>query len=201
MLIGLTGSIGSGKTQVANLMRDLGARVIDADIISRELTLPGHEGWKQIREQFGDDVLDSGNRLDRKKMAERVFNDPSAKKRLEAILHPLVFQEEKKLYEKLIASDPSSLVVIDAALLIESGNHVNMDQVVLVHSPKELAIQRVMARNGWPREKVIERLNSQMPFEEKSKFADFIIHNDGTLEELQSNTLATFRSIAKLAKQ
>ncbi|PIR00950.1 MAG: dephospho-CoA kinase [Nitrospinae bacterium CG11_big_fil_rev_8_21_14_0_20_45_15] len=200
MLIGLTGGIGSGKSLAASLFRDLGARVIDADILCRELVLPNRPAWKEIVEKFGSDILQDDERLDRKKISSLIFSDPAKKLTLESILHPKVFEEERRRYQRVLEGDPDAVVIVDAAMLIESGNHKNMDKVIVVRSRMEDQVERVVKRNGWSREQVIERLNSQMSVEEKLLHVDFIIENDGDLANLRDNVSKVFKDLTGKAK-
>jgi len=195
VLAGLTGGIGSGKTLAASIFRDLGARIIDADVLCRELVLPKKPAWKDIVEKFGPEILQEDTRLDRKKISSLVFSDPKKKQLLEGILHPRVFEEEQLRYRRILAGDPKAIVIVDAAMLIESGNYKEMDKVIVLKCSEELQIKRAMQRSGLSREKVIERLNSQMSLEEKLTHADFIIENEGNLPELQNNVKAVFQSL------
>jgi len=200
VLIGLTGGIGSGKSFAASLFRDLGARVIDADILCRELVLPNRPAWKEIVEKFGSDILQEDQRLDRKKLSALIFSDPSKKQMLEAILHPMVFEEERRRYQRILEGDAGAVVIVDAAMLIESGNHKNMDKVIVIRSGLEDQIERVVKRNGWSREQVIERMNSQMSVDEKLLHADFVIENDGDLENLRNNVSTIYKALSETAK-
>lgn len=191
----MTGGIGSGKTLAASIFRDLGARIIDADVLCRELVLPKKPAWKDIVEKFGPEILQEDTRLDRKKISSLVFSDPKKKQLLEGILHPRVFEEEQLRYRRILAGDPKAIVIVDAAMLIESGNYKEMDKVIVLKCSEELQIKRAMQRSGLSREKVIERLNSQMSLEEKLTHADFIIENEGNLPELQNNVKAVFQSL------
>ncbi len=167
--------------------------MIDADILCRELVLPKRPAWNEIVAHFGSEILQDDERLDRIKMAALVFSDPAKKQILEEILHPKVFEEERRIYQRIIDGDPNAVVIVDAAMLIESGNYKNMDKVIVVRCRAEDQIERVMKRNGWSREKVIERLNSQMSAEEKISYADFIIENDVDLSVLRENVCKVFK--------
>ena len=186
LLVGLTGGMGSGKSLAASYFRELGAQMIDADRISRELVAPEKPAWKEIIEEFGSSVLNSDQTLNRKQVAAIVFNDESKRKKLEDIIHPRVIVEERRLYERYRQENSRVLAVIDAALLIESGNYKNVDAVIVVQCGREEQIRRVMERDGTVRSEVENRLNSQMSLEEKVGFGDYILRNDGTRESLKS---------------
>ncbi len=195
LLVGLTGGMGSGKSLAASYFKALGAQMIDADRISRELVAPGKPAWKEIIEEFGSNVLNPDQTLNRKQIAAIVFNDESKRKKLEDIIHPRVIVEERRLYEKYRQKNSRVLAVIDAALLIESGNYKNVDKVVVVQCGKEEQIRRVMERDGTARSEVEKRLNSQMPLEEKVGFGDYILRNDDTRESLKSQVGELYRNL------
>ena len=195
LLVGLTGGMGSGKSLAASYFKALGAQMINADRISRELVAPGKPAWKEIIEEFGSNVLNPDQTLNRKQIAAIVFNDESKRKKLEDIIHPRVIVEERRLYEKYRQKNSRVLAVIDAALLIESGNYKNVDKVVVVQCGKEEQIRRVMERDGTARSEVENRLHSQMPLEEKVVFGDYILRNDDTRESLKSQVGELYRNL------
>jgi dephospho-CoA kinase len=191
--------MGSGKTLVASTFKKLGAFIIDADILCRELVLRGQPALDLIVQTFGPDILDSAGNLDRKKMASIVFDDAKRKQDLENILHPLVFSEEEKIYREIHQQNPQALVIIDAALLIESGNYKNVDKVVLVACDVETQVQRVLKRSAFNRDEVLDRIRSQMPLAEKRKFADYIIDNSSTEEDLRESVEKLSQKLFKIA--
>ena len=199
LLIGLTGNIGCGKTLVATQFEKLGGHVIDADKISRQLVESGQPALNEIVEQFGESVLTPDRALDRKKLAAIVFDDAARKKALEKILHPRVFQAEQKIYSTLREKDPRALVLIDAALLIESGNYKNVDKVVLVACDEETLIRRVLERGSLSREEIQKRLRSQMSLQEKRKYADYVIDNNSSLDDLNRAVESLFNELKTLA--
>lgn len=195
VLVGLTGGMGSGKTTVANLLRKLGAHVVDADILARMLVEPGKEAWQEIVNLFGTSVLNADETLDRRKIADIVFMEPGKKKALETILHPRVMEEEQKNYQEIAGKDPQAIVVVDAALLIESGNYRQMDKVVVVECDEKTQIERVAARGKFSRDDIQRRLSQQMPLPEKLKYADFVVHNNSGLPELEEEVKHLFRQL------
>jgi len=199
LLAGLTGGMGSGKTTVGKLFQSLGAYVLDADEICRSLVKPGKPAWHETTALLGKGVLRDDQTLDRRKIADIVFNDPEKKKALEAILHPRVMEEEHAIYKDILKDDPGALVIIDAALLIESGNYRKVDKVIVIACDKETQLQRIMAKNKFSREDAQRRLQQQMPLEEKIKFADYVLHNDSGLSELEEKVEALFHQLKQLA--
>jgi dephospho-CoA kinase len=199
LLAGLTGGMGSGKTTVGKLFKALGAYVLDADEICRSLVEPGKPAWREIIDLLGNSILKDDQTLDRRKIADIVFNDPEKKKALEAILHPRVMEEEQAIYKDILKNDPGALVIIDAALLIESENYRKVDKVVVIACDEETQLQRIMAKNTFSREDAQRRLQQQMPMDEKIKFADYVLHNDSGLLELKKKVEALFHQLKQLA--
>ena len=195
LLIGLTGGIGSGKSLAASCFKELGARVIDADRISRELVAPEQPAWKEIVEVFGPGILNPDRTLNRAQVADIVFANADKRSQLEGIIHPRVFAEERRLYDEYRKDHPDILVVIDAALLIESGNYKNVDKVVVVQCPREEQVRRVMERDATSRGEVEKRLKTQMPLEEKAKFADYILKNEGTPDDLKFQVIELYHNL------
>jgi dephospho-CoA kinase len=199
ILAGLTGGMGSGKTTVGKLLQSLGAYVLDADEICRSLVEPGKPAWLETVDLLGNGILRDDQTLDRRKVADIVFKDPEKKKALEAILHPRVMEEEQAIYKDILKNDPGALVIIDAALLIESGNYRQVDKVIVIACDKETQLHRIMAKNTFSREDAQRRLQQQMPLEEKIKFADYVLHNDSGLSELEEKVEALFHQLKQLA--
>ncbi len=198
-MVGLTGGMGSGKTTVGRLFKELGAHVLDADVISRALVEPGKPAWQEIIDLLGKEVLRDDQTLDRGKIADIVFNDSDKKMALEAILHPRVMAEEHALYQEIAENEPQALVIIDAALLIESENYRKVDKVMVVACDEETQIQRILAGNAFSREDARRRLSQQMPLKEKIKFADYVIHNDSGLPELKEKVEVLFSQLKEMA--
>jgi dephospho-CoA kinase len=186
LIVGITGSMGSGKTTAASLFNDLGAHIIDADAICRELVLPNQPACEEITHTFGKAILKEDKTIDRIKLADIVFNDKTQKALLENILHPKVIDEEMRLCVEIFKADPQAIVMIDAALLIESGNYKKVDKVIVVTCDPESLIRRAMKRSTLTREEALLRIQNQMPQEEKLKKADYILQNDGSQEDLKT---------------
>lgn len=187
LLVGLTGGMGSGKSLAAKFFSEQGAHIIDADQISRDLVRPGQPALNEIVITFGDSILGSDGNLNREKLAKVIFEDSEKKSKLEAILHPKVIVKEQEEYLNICASNPSAIVIIDAALLIESGNYKNVDKVIVVQSGEDQQIQRIISRGTQNYEQAIARIKNQMSFEEKSRYADYILDNQSRPEDLKKN--------------
>ncbi|MDR7268998.1 dephospho-CoA kinase [Pelomonas saccharophila] len=176
MRVGLTGGIGSGKSTVAGFLREAGAAIVDTDAISRGLTGPGGAAMPAIAAQFGADFVSPDGALDRDRMRALAFSDPAAKRRLEAILHPLITAEA--LAQADAATAP--LVVFDVPLLVESGRwRPRLARVLVVDCSTETQIERVLQRPGWTRERVAGALAAQTTREARRAAADVVLLNDG----------------------
>ena len=199
ILIGLTGNIGSGKSLAASYFKELGAYIIDADLISRQFVAPHQPAWKEIVDKFGDEYLNPDKTLNRSKLAVEVFQNHKKRHVLEVILHHRVIAEEKKIYSDHQKINPESVVIIDSALLIESQNYKNVAKVIIVQSTQELQIQRVINRDGESRRSVKSRLETQMSLEEKLNYADYVIDNTRGRDLLKSQVHRLYSEFKGLA--
>ncbi len=183
LVIGLTGGIGSGKTAVSDRLAALGVPVIDTDLISRQLVEPGHPLLQTIIREFGDSFLDTSGHLDRSALGRLIFSDPSARQKLESILHPAIRREAQKQLDQLQA-DYAILVI---PLLAERGADYPLDRVLMVDTPESLQIKRVMQRDGSSRETVQNILNSQASRAQRLRLANDVIVNDADLSSLNAS--------------
>jgi dephospho-CoA kinase len=181
LLVGLTGGIGSGKSTVSAMLAERGAEIIDADRIAREVVLPGTPAWCKIRDHFGPEVLLADGHIDRAALAGKVFADPAKLALLNQITHPEIFARIADRLEELHGRDV--VVVLDAALLLETGLAQRVDMVLVTHSPKELRVERLAAR-GFGSEQAKARMASQLSEDERIARADLVIENLGSLEDL-----------------
>jgi dephospho-CoA kinase len=183
LLVGLTGGIGSGKSTVARMLEKRGAVVFDADVLAREAVEPGTPGHAAVIERFGANVLAPGGELDREALASIVFADPAARRDLEAIVHPEVrrlFADGAEEYE---GSD--RIVVLSAPLLVETGMHTAFEVLILVSTTSQTQVERLMRDRGMSEAAVEARIDAQAPLEAKSEVADFILDNEGSMDELE----------------
>lgn len=179
-MYGLTGSIATGKSTVAAMLRELGAVVLDADQIAREVVAVGEPGWKQVAEAFPDVIGEDGT-IDRRKLGRLVFADAQQRRKLEAIIHPLVF-ERIKTQGQLLEQD-NQIVFADIPLLYETNSHTWLDWVVVVYVPQEVQLRRLVQRDKLSEAEAWSRIQAQMSIEEKRKLADYVIDNSGSLAE------------------
>lgn len=177
MLIGLTGGIASGKSLVAEELKRLGAHLIDADKIAREVVRPGLPAYLDIVKEFGEGILNPDKTINRKALGNIVFSKPNLRKKLEQITHPRILDEIDKRILAIQDKDPKAMIIIDAALLIEVGLYKKMDKVIVVYADEKTQIERLMKRDGLAEDGAKQRISSQMPLQEKRKFADFVIEN------------------------
>lgn len=180
-ILGLTGGIASGKSTVAEMFRDRGVRVIDADVLAREVVQPGEPALEEIREEFGDRVLDDAGELDREELAAIVFDDEEARERLDAITHPRI---ARRMQRRAAAArrDGEPWVLYDAALIVENDLHDAFEALLVVAAGRETQIDRLRRRDGLDRREAERRIDAQLPLSEKVAAADWVVDNDGSLE-------------------
>jgi dephospho-CoA kinase len=179
LLVGLTGGIATGKSTVSAVLRDLGCEIIDADLLAREVVEPGEPAYVGIVQEFGPGVVGPGGALDRRALGAIVFADPERRRRLEAITHPAIRARLASRLADLAARNFRGIVVFDAPVMIESGNHRAMDRLVVVVTDEDTQRARLRARDGSEPDEAGRRMRSQMPLAEKAKLADHVIDNTG----------------------
>lgn len=182
--IGLTGGIASGKSEVGKLLAERGAVLIDSDVLAREVVAPGTDGLAAVVEEFGPELLGSDGALDRRALGARVFADPDARRRLEAIVHPRVRARAYELEQAAEQADPNAVVVHDIPLLVETGQADSFDLLVVVDVPTELQVERLTTLRGIDRAEAEARIAAQASREQRRAVADVVIDNSGTLAEL-----------------
>lgn len=194
MIIGLTGGIACGKSAVAAILRQLGATIIDADVVAREVVLPGTPSMVAIEEAFGPSVLTSDGRLDRAKMGDRILADSSAKATLERITHPAIRTAIAEQTRAAMAAGAQA-VVVEAALLIETGGHRAYPTLWLVACTRDKQVARLMARQACSREVAERWIDAQMPLEAKRPHATTVIENNGSRTDLRNTVEAAYRAL------
>ncbi len=194
LVIGVTGSVGTGKSTVALMFKRLGAVLLDADVIAHQLMEPKLLAWRQIVKRFGKEILNEDESINRRKLAEIVFNDASQRKALEAILHPKVMRQIDYRLRDLRRSKRVKAVVLDVPLLIEVGGQKLVDAVVVVTAPKAVQQQRLQKKFGWEKEEVNARIAAQWDLPAKVALADYVVDNSGSVD-------ATRKQVKQLWKQ
>lgn len=193
-LIGLTGGIASGKSTAAKILESLGAAVVNADTLAREVVEPGREAWQEIIAAFGSEILQSDRTLDRQKLRTLIFNNPDARRKLESIIHPRV----RALAERRIAEHGAAgyaVVVYEVPLLFEGRLHEWLRPVILIACDIEIQIERLQQRDGLDRVQAQKHIEAQMNLEEKRRLADYVIENNGNLEDLKRQVEAVLETI------
>lgn len=181
--IGLTGSIATGKSTVTNMLKELGAFVIDCDKTARDVVAPGTRGLAKIEEVFGKDAVAADGFMDRVYIGDLVFRNPEMKKRLENILFPLIFEALDEELLRLERAGATPVVFLDMPLLYEVKYDSYVDEVWLVYVPFEVQLSRLMKRNGYTKEEALLRIHSQISVDKKKSLAQQVIDNSGTLED------------------
>ncbi len=197
-VIGLTGNIASGKSVVATMLEDLGAKVIDADDIARKVVEPKEPAWNEIVEVFGKTILNSDDSINRKALGEIVFNDDQKRNILNNITHPKIIQRVREAVETY-KNEGVEVVIIEAALIVEKGGLKGLiEGLIVVTSDEKSQIDRLKKRNGLSKEEALSRINSQMPASEKVLHADYAIDNSGTRDKTANQVRNLWQEISTL---
>ena len=193
--VALTGGIASGKSTIARRLAELGAVVVDADAIVREVQQPGSPVLDAIAATFGDDVIGEGGVLDRAALGARVFGDPEALERLNAIVHPAVREESARRFAEAFAADPASVVVYDVPLLVEARADDPWDLIVVADAPADVRAERLVALRGLTPEAAASRIASQVDDARRRAIADVVIDTSGTLADTVAQTDALWQRL------
>jgi dephospho-CoA kinase len=199
--VGLTGGIGAGKSEVTRRFAALGATIIDADAIAREVVAVGTTGLEQVIAEFGEGMLAADGSLDREQLAAVVFADDAARKRLNAIVHPLVGARVMELMAEVEGADPDMIVVNDVPLIVEAAIADRYDVVVVVDSPVDLQVERLTAIRGMTAEAAQARIAAQASREQRLAIADHVIANDGDLDALDAQVRAVWAELSGRASE
>jgi dephospho-CoA kinase len=199
-LLGVTGGIATGKSTVVGMLRDKGAYVIDFDLLARRVVEPDKPAWKNIVAFFGEQVLQPDRTLDRKKLADIAFNDLEKRKKIESFTHPEIFGEFMNELNRITATAADAIILVDIPLLIELNLQYLFHKLLVVHTPEEQQLLRLIARDGISREEAAARLKSQLPIDEKVGYADYVIRNEGSMEETQRQVDDLWANLHQLCK-
>jgi len=194
-VVGLTGGIASGKSVVSNMLRDLGASIIDADEISREVMIPHTKCWEEVIASYGSELLLEDLTIDRKKLAISVFKNSKKIKKLNRIVHPYIMQRIEEMIDEIKDKDPQTLVIVDAALLVETGVYKHYDKLIVVYVSKETQLKRLIIRDAMSQEEAESRIELQSPLTEKLKVADYIIENEGSLSKTRKEVQKVYKAL------
>lgn len=200
LLLGVTGGIATGKSVVAEMFRRLGAFIIDSDLLSRKVVEPEKPAWKEIVSYFGDGVLLGDRSLNRRLLSEMVFSDPEKRRKLEEYTHPRIKEEMLREIQDYVLKEPEGIIAVLVPLLFEVHWESFFHKTLLVYAPKEIQLQRLIARDRLSRERALQIIESQMPIEEKKHYADFIIDNSRSLEETREQIKRVWEKLKKIQK-
>jgi dephospho-CoA kinase len=196
--VGLTGGLACGKSFVGSALAGYGCFLIQADELGHEALLPEGEAYAAVVGEFGSDILDPDGRIDRHVLAERVFGAPDRLARLNALVHPAVLRREDELMAEFSVRNPRGIVVVEAAILIETGGYHRFSRIILVTCSEEQQVERALRRDGALLADIRARLNRQMPLAEKRKYADFVIDASGEKEHTLEQTRAVYEALRSI---
>lgn len=198
--VGLTGGIACGKTYVTEQLRTRGCEVIDADQVARKVVEPGQPAYQDIVLEFGPEILQPDGTIDRAKLGAIVFADTDRRARLNAIVHPRVHEMQSLWMAEVAERNPATIVVVDAALMIESGGYNRFDKIVVVYCAPEIQLARLVARNNLSVEEAARRIAAQMPSAEKLKYADYSIDTSGGFAPTDQQIETLYAELQKQAE-
>jgi dephospho-CoA kinase len=194
-VIGLTGGIATGKSTVSAMLKTAGAIVIDADRIARAVVKKGLPAYREIVAEFGAEVLLPDGEINRNMLGDIIFKDHQKKRLLNSIVHPHVNKEVNGQIKQIQKTHPHAVIVLDVPLLIEAGMHNNLSEIIVVYTPQDIQIQRLMQRDHISEADALARVKSQMPIEEKKQQATIVIDNSGAIENTRRQTLDIFKRL------
>ena len=201
IVAGLTGGIATGKSTVAAIFEEAGARLIDADRIARDAVRKGAPAYHDTVAHFGEAVLQGDGEIDRKRLAAVIFNDPAEQRSLERIVHPQVKQEITRRLDRIRQETPDALVIVDVPLLFESGMDRGLAAAIVVYVPEQIQLERLMARDALTQPEALARIRAQMPIEKKKSLATLVIDNSGSLERTRDQTLEVYRRLSQQGQE
>jgi dephospho-CoA kinase len=193
--VGLTGSIAVGKSYVCEILRELGASVLDADRTAREVVKPGTVGLRRIVEHFGAEILLPSGELDRARLGAIVFADERRRQLLNQVVHPLVIEAQNNWLTECERANPRKIAVIDAALMIESESYKRFNKLIVVWCKSDIQLQRLTSRDNLSEAEALRRINAQMPQEEKKRYADFLIDTSDGFAWARVQTVEIFEQL------
>ncbi len=199
--VGLTGSIAVGKSFVCEVLAELGCFVLDADLTARDVVKPQTEGLRLVVEKFGEEILQQNGELDRVKLGSIIFSDEAKRQLLNKIVHPLVIDAQNIWLAEKESENPDGIAVVDAALMIESGGYQRFEKLIVVWCDSDIQLQRLILRNNLSEAEALERINSQMPQEEKKSYADYLIDTSEGFDATRHRTREVFEQLRKFLPQ
>jgi dephospho-CoA kinase len=196
--VGLTGGLATGKSFIAQILGYLGCHLISADELGHKALSPSGDAYEPVMKAFGGGILREDRTIDRRKLASIVFEQPDLLARLNAIVHPVIFQQEEELIRQYAANDPAGIVVVEAAIMIEAGSYTHYQKLIVAVCTEEQQIERAMRRDNLSRDQVEARLRRQMPLAEKIRLADYLIDTSGPKEDTIRQTESVYQSLRSI---
>ena len=197
--VGLTGGLASGKSFAGHALRDLGCHLIEADELGHQVLLPGAEAYDAVIHAFGREIVDEQGFIDRHKLGERVFGQPELLAKLSSLVHPPVTERQERMIAEIVRTDPAAIIVVEAAILVETGSYKKFDRLIVVVCTVEQQMERAMKRGAYTKEEVLARLSRQLPLEEKVRVADYVIDSSGTKENTLEQVRVLYGSLRSLS--
>jgi len=197
--VGLTGGLASGKSFVGHKLAELGCTLIEADELGHQVLLKGAEAYDAVVNEFGEDILDENRAINRRRLGLKVWNDPERLAKLNSFVHPAVFAREDGMIAQIARKDPAAIVVVEAAILVETGSYRRFDRIIVVVCTVEEQMERAMKRGAFTKEDVLARLSRQLPMEEKLRVADYVIDTSGTKEHTVEQVKTVYNSLRSLS--
>lgn len=201
LLLGVTGSIATGKSTVAGMLEELGAPIIDFDVLAREVVVPGEPAWKDIIAFFGKQVLNDDETINRKALSDIVFADLEKRKKLESFTHPRIEERFIAQLQKITENDPNAIIQVVIPLLIEINLQYLFHKLIVVYTPQEIQVKRLVERDSITEEEALNILKSQISVEEKRSYADYLIHNDRSIEDTRRQVEELWETLKQLQKE
>jgi dephospho-CoA kinase len=201
LLLGVTGGIATGKTTVANMLEELGAPIIDFDVLARRVVEPDKPAWKDIVAYFGEEILLEDRTLDRKKLSVIVFKNAEKRRKLEGFIHPRAGDEYAEGVDRITSADPNAIIQAVIPLLFEANMQDMFEKTLLVHTNRKTQTERLILRDGISEEEAARILDAQLPIDEKVELADFVINNEKGLDETRKQVEALWTKLKKIQRE
>ena len=198
--VGLTGGLASGKTFIGSTLVTLGCHLIRADDLGHEVIAPGAEAYQAVIDEFGGGILKEDGAIDRRVLADLVFDHPERLAKLNALVHPAIFARQDRVIQELAAADPSGIVVVEAAIMIEAGSHTRYRKLIVAMCTEEQQIERAMRRDQLTREQAVSRIRRQIPLSEKVRLADYVIDTSGPKADTVRQTEVVYKALRSLTE-
>ena len=193
--VGLTGGLGSGKSTASKFFKSLGAFILDADNTAKKLIESDEKVKEELIKEFGTDIMDASSNVDKKKLARVAFQDEDHQQRLNYVVHPHIHRAIDKCFDKTLDEGKHELFIVDAALIYESGYDAHLNYIIVVTAQLKHRMERALNRNTLTRDEILKRIEFQWPEKEKTSLADFVVHNDGTEDDLKNQIVELYKKL------